>query len=237
MGAGSENSSVNEPLCNKCRKGTWSQLSKSVKYRLFLAYRIPTSDFHASRCRMCRLLPLPKTTIPSSTLSVQVQWFPSGSHGQSQLGKLVANVLNGPMWSSKVLEVIQSSAEGIKKQTKDLPNVDLDIAKRWLQECELMHQHCNPKLLHTLQGLRVIDCTCKEVVGASALADYRFVALSYVWGGKTHGNLSPSSSLASDLPRTIEDSIAVTQALGFRYLWVDRYVSPASYLLNPSLTI
>jgi len=29
-----------------------------------------------------------------------------------------------------------------------------------------------------------------------------------------------------DAPRTIEDSITVTKALGYRYLWVDRYCIP-----------
>jgi hypothetical protein len=237
MGAGSENSSVNETLCKKCRAVSWSRISRSLKRGFPLMYRIPTRDFHAWRCRMCQLLPLPKTIIPSSTLSIQMDWFPSSSQEQSQLRELVASVSNGQMWSTKALEVLRCSAEGIKKQTKDLPNVDLNLAKNWLQECKSTHQHCNSKLLHTLQALRVIDCKRKEVVGLSTLVDCRFVALSYVSGGKTHSKLLSSSSLAGDFPQTIEDSITVTQALGFRYLWVDRYVSPASYLLNHSLMI
>jgi hypothetical protein len=33
--------------------------------------------------------------------------------------------------------------------------------------------------------------------------------------------------LGDDLPQTIKDSITVARKLGFKYLWVDRYVSQA----------
>ncbi|KAA8627766.1 HET domain containing protein [Pyrenophora tritici-repentis] len=44
----------------------------------------------------------------------------------------------------------------------------------------------------------------------------RFVALSYVWGSEQ------SSLRLEDAPATIKDSITVTLALGYDYLWVDR---------------
>ncbi|TEA14095.1 hypothetical protein C8034_v003502 [Colletotrichum sidae] len=64
---------------------------------------------------------------------------------------------------------------------------------------------------------------------APAKAEY--TALSYVWGDATSQNVSttaessqgrPLSSMA-ELPRVIEDAIALTMAMGLRYLWVDRY--------------
>jgi len=49
----------------------------------------------------------------------------------------------------------------------------------------------------------------------------RYVTLSYVWG---------KDSSSEEMPLVVRDSITVTKKLGYRYLWVDRYVrwiSPA----------
>jgi hypothetical protein len=61
--------------------------------------------------------------------------------------------------------------------------------------------------------------------------DTRYVALSYCWGDTsvhpplktTTGNISDHirGIRTKDIPRTILDAIAVTKAMGLRYLWVD----------------
>ncbi|PQE25831.1 hypothetical protein CJF30_00000546 [Rutstroemia sp. NJR-2017a BBW] len=60
----------------------------------------------------------------------------------------------------------------------------------------------------------MIDVVDRTVVSYPQECDY--FALSYVWGG-----ISPSSNALENkcLPRTIEDAIKVTKALGRRYLW------------------
>lgn len=49
-----------------------------------------------------------------------------------------------------------------------------------------------------------------------------YVALSYVWGT---AQFPGPEKQDGQFPATIEDSIVVSLALGFEYLWVDRYVS------------
>ncbi|KAH9207058.1 heterokaryon incompatibility protein-domain-containing protein [Leptodontidium sp. 2 PMI_412] len=78
---------------------------------------------------------------------------------------------------------------------------------------------CTPDSPDDLQDLCVIDCATRAVVPAPLNCHY--VALSYVWGKAqpAHGADIPSSPF----PLVVEDSISVTVALGFQYLWVDRY--------------
>jgi hypothetical protein len=52
----------------------------------------------------------------------------------------------------------------------------------------------------------------------------RYVALSHVWGPRQLvDNVEVSSELII-LPRTVSDSCLVAQGLGYRHLWVGRYV-------------
>jgi hypothetical protein len=55
---------------------------------------------------------------------------------------------------------------------------------------------------------------------SSHIERVNYVALSYVWGNACHAS---TRSLPKPASRTIEDAIIVTRALGFRYLWIDRY--------------
>ncbi|PMD27103.1 hypothetical protein NA56DRAFT_535730, partial [Hyaloscypha hepaticicola] len=52
----------------------------------------------------------------------------------------------------------------------------------------------------------------------------KYFALSYVWGGRSIFQTTTSNSLTSimkKIPATIQDSIALMQSMGERYLWVD----------------
>ena len=95
----------------------------------------------------------------------------------------------------------------------------LSKVKRWIEECTHDHDMCklDRHLQSTLRNLKVIDCHTREVVEAQP--GYIYVALSYVWGTNAH-----SPNLKDKLPQTIEDSLQVVLLLGYRYLWVDRYV-------------
>jgi hypothetical protein len=120
-------------------------------------------------------------------------------------------------------------------------------AVRWIDNCKQYHRDCDPnagekelsrywesmafQVSTDLQELRVIDCHSLEIVPAPLGVTY--VALSYVWGQSkaaksdtSKGDKSQTattSRLPSDVPGVISDSVTVAKALGFRYLWVDRY--------------
>jgi hypothetical protein len=70
--------------------------------------------------------------------------------------------------------------------------------------------------------MRVIDCKSRRLVELSP--DDSYTCLSYVWGKNsvpaTHGF---KNELPAHVPKTVEDAMAVTTALGVPYLWVDRY--------------
>lgn len=68
----------------------------------------------------------------------------------------------------------------------------------------------------------MIDCEQRAVVQAPADCDY--VALSYVWGQNFVAEPAARGSQLGPLAQTLEDSIAVAQLLGYRYLWIDRLV-------------
>ncbi|KAJ4354417.1 uncharacterized protein N0V89_006153 [Didymosphaeria variabile] len=97
-------------------------------------------------------------------------------------------------------------------------------ARSWLRHCKRSHGAACNEYSKTIPGLEVIDCETLRIVPAEA--GMQWVALSYVWGPHqsqvNHGDTEPGS-LPSDLPRTIRDTIEVTKALGYRYLWIDRY--------------
>jgi hypothetical protein len=101
-------------------------------------------------------------------------------------------------------------------------SIDFSVLKSWLDLCQTMHTHActsqnpDPK---SVQHLKLIDCHTRQIVPAKN-ADY--VTLSYVWG-RIEECHEYSEQLPSTLPSTIEDAIEVTQSLGFRYLWIDRY--------------
>lgn len=100
-------------------------------------------------------------------------------------------------------------------------SVDNNTFKGLVRICEENHKRCciinsHPNVL----GLEVIDTRTHAVIKAPHQC--RYVALSYVWGKQA----DDSSVLnVNDSPLVIRDAISVTKAMGYNYLWVDRYVS------------
>ncbi|KAI1205880.1 HET-domain-containing protein [Annulohypoxylon truncatum] len=113
--------------------------------------------------------------------------------------------------------------------------LDLRWVRRWINICETDHgdtcKRADVGLGSRLERIRFIDVKKRCVVTLTSiqLSDYHYIALSYVWGGPQELKLTSSNndrmaqqgSLAMNLPRTIEDSILVTESLGIRYIWVD----------------
>ncbi|KAF7540469.1 hypothetical protein G7054_g1300 [Neopestalotiopsis clavispora] len=104
--------------------------------------------------------------------------------------------------------------------------------REWFDFCTNHHDelcHQDPASAVAIEGFRWIDCETKMVETARTVQPY--IALSYVWGPPSPASASTEPDdpdadqvpLPEKLPATIEDAISVTRALGFRYLWVDRY--------------
>jgi Heterokaryon incompatibility protein (HET) len=99
----------------------------------------------------------------------------------------------------------------------------LDALKKSVQTCQDTHscmEHTGNLEPASIPNLLLIDCVSRQVVAAPRRCWY--LALSYVWGNQKANPVTIGETLPA-LPRTIEDAIAVTLNLGYRYLWVDMY--------------
>lgn len=104
---------------------------------------------------------------------------------------------------------------------------DASVASGWLRYCERNHtSQCGTWINYSITGLRLIDCTTRSIVDAER--NCPFVALSYVWGspGAIDTTVQREDNmllLPEQLSPVVADAISVTVALGFQYLWVDKF--------------
>ncbi|PBK66881.1 HET-domain-containing protein [Armillaria solidipes] len=102
------------------------------------------------------------------------------------------------------------------------------LIKKRIDDC-LLHECC-PQPCAALLPTRVIDCKDPDqprLLAHNGVED-KYVALSYVWGGK-QPHSTTTKNLESyikgipliNIPKTVVDAITVTRKLGLQYLWVD----------------
>ncbi|RSL47461.1 hypothetical protein CEP53_009933 [Fusarium sp. AF-6] len=108
--------------------------------------------------------------------------------------------------------------------------INYSMIRSWFDFCQDEHPRylgCRPSQVDPEWQIRFIDCETRLVVEAVSLGNPcpPFLALSYVWGQLVDPQYREPAhdEPLNDLPPTISDSIVVTQKLGFRYLWVDKY--------------
>ena len=111
-------------------------------------------------------------------------------------------------------------------------NPDFSLVKDWLSQCDDHHPRCSykPKL-----GIRFRILDLQPWGGNSDLRlvenfhnEDRYAALSHCWGASQPLKLTSAIKESfkeritySHLPKTFQEAIAVTRALGLRYLWID----------------
>ena len=114
----------------------------------------------------------------------------------------------------------------------------------WLENCRAHHEKCRDSVSHQpiaedeLNKLpnRVIDVGAIKsdnrvrLIEIDGSPESHWVAPSHCWGEKknhplktTRANLRPrlNGIPMSSLPKTFQDAVVKTRALGFRYLWID----------------
>ncbi|KAI1200842.1 HET-domain-containing protein [Nemania serpens] len=114
--------------------------------------------------------------------------------------------------------------------------LDLQWVRRWIDICRTDHgNNCERADIgseNKLERVRFVDVKQRCVITLEdvRLSECRYIALSYVWGGPQRIKLElhnkdemaePGVLAIGTLPQTIEDSILLTDALGFRNLWID----------------
>lgn len=109
------------------------------------------------------------------------------------------------------------------------PEIQLSLARKWLQDCQNSHQRCH--LPQRRLPRRVIDVNPgHEPFLFESLGEFfgEWVALSHCWG--TENTFKTTSETYASrcrgfrwekLPKTFQDAVTVTRMLGVRYLWID----------------
>lgn len=118
------------------------------------------------------------------------------------------------------------------------PYIDYDMVKSWLGFCASNHSKlCTTGSLPSISGFRVIDCSSRQIILWDQRQHDEYVTLSYIWGATSEEFASNCNILPQKLPLLIEDSFRVTQNLGFKYLWIDRYCVPQHDSLDKHIQI
>jgi hypothetical protein len=174
-------------------------------------------------CRLCRFL----KTLGSTGYDViytQDIWDAGRSMArplESHLHRSSARIFRSELAKERsfAISYMNSPNRNIAPQRISATTIDYELVKYWIRTCHENHDgQCSTLQHKTVPGLKVIDCKTREIIYPNP--NYRYVALSYVWGSQD--SLVPTSDA---WPLTITDSATVTLRLGYRYLWVDRYVS------------
>lgn len=233
---------VCEQLCENCRVVRWlgkvnpppDEIPKEEYPDEYLAPRYYTGRTYRiqSGCLLCEQI---KALLPyGSTIGEVKLCFINSVHGHEfdshrvYRGRvydlLDITVKNMGDQESPLLKATFGKSSVSDEQFMTIPRIEPDYidfgeVRSWLDECISNHSEiCS--IVHDVHvpGFKVIECCTRSIVQAPD-GQLQYAALSYVWG--------KPQTLKNDalcFPPTIEDSIAVTVALGFRYLWVDRYV-------------
>jgi hypothetical protein len=218
-------------LCSRCSAIPWATLVYEPEYRRTRLFDVPNPAevLQRSSCPSCRIFacsllnldtPISKVAYRNSVVEYGDKsgksWFSSSlklrRYDRGSLRELYGNYL-GDSASLTLLSGIPQYMNFVE-------------AKSWIQTCVSGHEHCKPEPSNTLSDLKVLDCHTRTIV--SAPESCLFVALSYVWGQPAPHpepmDVPNFPALPCVLPRTVGDSIEATKMLGYRYLWVDRYV-------------
>ena len=187
-----------------------------------------------SPCHICRLLYAFLSMLPSSKDPLLSLEMKSG-HDYQALVKSEDPISRptiylhdsgtGDFWVwQPLIQVSWSDDVSSPQHEESYPqNADLAMAVQTVKVCEESHgPECQPRDISGLVDLRVIDCDTCEVVKADGCC--QFVALSYVWGRSGINATITDAPQWEHLPPTIQQSINVTKKLGYRFLWVDRFV-------------
>ena len=123
--------------------------------------------------------------------------------------------------SFTAVQKISTTEELLYQPRTVSPLFDDKLASKWLHACKTNHQESCGLPSPVEVAITLIDCFTHDI--RPSRTSEKYAALSYVWGGTRQSPLSTEGRLPEDLSAVIKDAMAVTQALGLQYLWVDLY--------------
>ncbi|KAI0407100.1 HET-domain-containing protein [Xylaria palmicola] len=217
---------------NRFSPGNWGYFNTWV-VDVGRRYRV----MRESNCRLCRMLLMSRVDEANPALDggndfiravsylmvsgLRSAWsdFWNNSYG---LSKNYARVKDHVQASGCATLLRLDQPQTVPSPQKIPPAFDLDKCKDWFSYCNRNHRSlCHFTKAH-VHNLRLIDCEEQCIVEYQP--EMHYVALSYVWGqAESQKEAHDGKQLPSQLPSLVQDAMAVTQRIGFRYLWVDRY--------------
>lgn len=235
-----EDGSLDEDsICHECRQVDWDSLPtlaeileqevSTRRTRTIRTIEESHEQLAASSCKICRILSVVKPrSLDRTECIVGARSLLGFGHWTSRC-KITAlhvclkdEITRWYTGYSKCLVAIRRDGEDFSSRMITPRSIDYDWLRHLARSCEENHKLCCRRGslgLVLVSGLKVIEVSSRTVIEAPA--ECRYVALSYVWGKQ------PDVSLSLHLqwpPQLIEDAISVTVAMGYKYLWIDKYV-------------
>jgi hypothetical protein len=217
-----------QSLCPPCRSVRWLALAPINKSQTTVLHRleassIPLADAPCALCRFLGLLAISPYSSASEDEPTRLELTPQFSIGPVSYLKnsLIFNLYISHYYHGTIGLIRNKTGRDILgPRILDPGRIDYNILRKWLRACQGSHPTmCQPQDTGYASLFLVIDCESVEVVAPPP--NCKFVALSYVWG---HSPPIAEIGMGVRFPPTIQDSMVVTLELGYRYLWVDRYV-------------
>lgn len=222
-------------ICEKCASIPWDELTTPSER---ISKKLPTIDqtthhLEVSSCCICRFFA--DVIISRELLSgisrpphvLQLQGTISTDHYKMRMLRFTQeDQANDGLGAGPHMLLVQDQSMSAEAPPDSimLGDTPIELIRNSISTCEREHDHhCFPKSPDTLHNLKVLDCEWNEVVAAPP--GCRYVALSYVWGQTQANSNNEGTFVEQRLPKTVSDSCFIAQKLGYKYLWVDRYVS------------
>jgi hypothetical protein len=234
-----------DEVCDWCSSFDWEKLTSSDESLRFNRRDVETLE--SSRCRICRLLAKVIKRSYSHFGSYTLHhngygraWRLSPSRSGHDVSEITLSLLSVNNSLSPALCITRIPIEDEWKHPHYISTQQVhdDQIRSWIEECRSAHSdYCalDSGSRSRLKNLRVIDCKQRAVLSAPLDCDY--VVLSYVWGQGVDNQQGNLASLEHP-PATISHAISFTLRMGYRYLWIDRYVRKLDIVFEGStLTI
>ncbi|KAH9884838.1 heterokaryon incompatibility protein-domain-containing protein [Xylariomycetidae sp. FL2044] len=227
---------VSSSLCQFCRHLRLRHLSLCVPLQQLPARILIPEPDSGTNCPLCQfILRISRRDHVSTTRKKKVAFrfplalSPTQWHAQQTQWRITEPDFFG-----------SSSADFLVVQDERLPLPVLgglirpaaDRIRSVIQRCLAEHEPCNDAADTGAlpSNFRLVDVQQKCIIAPAAAVDKSYVALSYVWGQSSNADLSTTLNISErldhlnteELPATIQDAILACEALGERYLWIDR---------------
>lgn len=218
-------------VCHRCSVICQKPDAWSARWKFLFRLNLQPDDLAALRCEICRFFDavvsehrkLSTEILPPPSVSIRTASSPPGSCLLRVSYRLPRR---------HQMYYVQLTHRASHNERPPLvtygQGISYDKIKQWIYQCE-NHDRYKLALGEEIRGLKVITCDTGVATVVDAPASCPYVALSYVWGDSQEASMT-ADVLGDDLPQTIKYSITVTRRLGFKYLWVDRYVSQAFHI-------